>query len=158
MERDYAPPARVKNAVAVTFRVEGGNAVLVPTPVSSLRTDGLWKTTCFELFVRPEGSDGYYEFNFSPSGAWAAYAFEGYRAGRRDLEIDPPEIRRLDCGIAVTVDLSLIPQGRWRVSLSAVIEEQNGAKSYWALAHPPGKPDFHHVDCFALELPAASGA
>jgi hypothetical protein len=23
------------------------------------------------------------------------------------------------------------------------------------LAHPPGKPDFHHSDCFALELPAA---
>jgi hypothetical protein len=22
------------------------------------------------------------------------------------------------------------------------------------LAHPPGKPDFHHSDCFALELPA----
>ena len=22
-------------------------------------------------------------------------------------------------------------------------------QSYWALAHPPGKPDFHHSDCFA---------
>jgi hypothetical protein len=36
-----------------------------------------------------------------------------------------------------------------------VIEETNGRKSYWALAHPPGKPDFHHSDCFALGLPAA---
>jgi hypothetical protein len=35
-----------------------------------------------------------------------------------------------------------------------VIEETNGRLSYWALAHPPGKPDFHHSDCFALELPA----
>jgi hypothetical protein len=36
-----------------------------------------------------------------------------------------------------------------------VIEETNGNKSYWALAHPPGKADFHHADCFALEFPKA---
>lgn len=43
----------------------------------------------------------------------------------------------------------------WHLGLSAVIEERNGNISYWALNHPPGKPDFHHPDCFALELPAA---
>ena len=41
-----------------------------------------------------------------------------------------------------------------RIALSAVIEEVDGTKSYWALRHPPGAPDFHHPDCFALELPA----
>ena len=39
------------------------------------------------------------------------------------------------------------------LGLSAVIEEHGGAKSYWALAHPPGAPDFHHPDCFAAQLP-----
>ena len=43
--------------------------------------------------------------------------------------------------------------GAWRVGVSAVIEETNGRKSYWALTHPPGKADFHHVDGFALVLP-----
>ena len=43
----------------------------------------------------------------------------------------------------------------WHLALSAVIEEKNGRMSYWALKHPAGKPDFHHEDCFALELPAA---
>jgi hypothetical protein len=33
-----------------------------------------------------------------------------------------------------------------------VIEDMTGEFSYWALAHPPGKPDFHHSDCFAHEL------
>jgi hypothetical protein len=33
-----------------------------------------------------------------------------------------------------------------------VIEEIDGALSYWALRHAPGKPDFHHRDAFALEL------
>lgn len=46
----------------------------------------------------------------------------------------------------------------WQLGLSAVIEERNGRMSYWALAHPPGEPDFHHPDCFALELPAARPA
>jgi hypothetical protein len=40
----------------------------------------------------------------------------------------------------------------WRLGLSAVLEEADGGKSYWALTHPHGKPDFHHADCFALEL------
>jgi hypothetical protein len=46
----------------------------------------------------------------------------------------------------------------WHLGLSAVIEEENGNKSYWALTHPVGAPDFHHRDCFALELPAARPA
>ena len=41
-----------------------------------------------------------------------------------------------------------------KVGLSVVIEELGGTKSYWALAHPPGKPDFHHPACFAATLPA----
>jgi hypothetical protein len=36
--------------------------------------------------------------------------------------------------------------------VSAVVETLDGALSYWALRHPPGKPDFHHADSFALEL------
>ena len=52
--------------------------------------------------------------------------------------------------------LSSLPHdAAWRLGLSAVIEEMSGRKSYWALAHPPGKADFHHSDCFGRELPAA---
>jgi len=43
--------------------------------------------------------------------------------------------------------------GAMRLALSAVIEEERGRLSYWALRHPPGKPDFHHPDAFALALP-----
>ena len=46
----------------------------------------------------------------------------------------------------------------WRLGLSAVIEDNNGSKSYWAIGHAPGAPDFHHPDCFALELAAARPA
>jgi hypothetical protein len=33
-----------------------------------------------------------------------------------------------------------------------VVEDEAGAFAYWALKHPPGKPDFHHPDAFALVL------
>ena len=33
------------------------------------------------------------------------------------------------------------------------MKDVDGGISYWALAHPPGKPDFHHPDSFALTLP-----
>jgi hypothetical protein len=49
--------------------------------------------------------------------------------------------------------LSDLPRdARWRLGLSALIEDTSGSKSCWALAHPPGKPDFHHPDCFAHEF------
>jgi len=34
------------------------------------------------------------------------------------------------------------------------VENAAGSKSYWALRHAPGKPDFHHADAFALQLDA----
>jgi len=49
--------------------------------------------------------------------------------------------------------LSAFPRlASWRLGLSAVIEDVTGGKSYWALAHPPGDPDFHHSVCFAREV------
>jgi hypothetical protein len=49
--------------------------------------------------------------------------------------------------------LSDLPRdAQWRLGLSALIEETSGRKSCWALTHPPGKPDFHHPDCFAHEF------
>ena len=113
----------------------------------------LWQHTCCEIFVAREGQGGYDEYNFSPSGEWAAFTFVGYREGSARVIPDP--------GIAVTRDASRlqlvarVPPGyreRLKVGLSAVVEDADGALSYWALRHPPGKPDFHHPTTFALEL------
>lgn len=54
--------------------------------------------------------------------------------------------------------LSLSLDRPWHIGVSTVVEERNGRISYWALAHPPGDPDFHHPSCFALQLPAARPA
>lgn len=141
----------------LTYRVTGG-PLSIPSTAAPVRADGLWHTTCFELFVKPRDGSGYFEFNFSPSTAWAAYRLDDYRAGMADLPLAPPWIERVGNDVRVTVDLSGLPDGGWLVALSAVIEEKDGTRSYWALKHPPGAPDFHDPACFALELPAPDGS
>ena len=59
----------------------------------SERADELWKTTCFEAFLRPMGEESYREWNFAPSSQWAAYRFTGYRQGMAPLEeFDAPGV------------------------------------------------------------------
>lgn len=138
----------------------------MPDLFSPGRANDLWKTTCFELFLQPAESPGYLEFNFSPSTRWSAYAFDGHRQGRRDfpLTVEPiierepalePDEANVIYALNAEVDLSDIPNVPHLMGVCAVIEETDGTISYWALAHPPGKPDFHDPACFALVLPAA---
>ena len=100
----------------------------------------------------------YHEFNFSPSGEWAAYAFHRYRERAGDLpQLDPGIAARVDAArldLTATIVNSLLPttSGALRVGLCAVIEDAAGALSYWALKHAADKPDFHQRTAFAVEL------
>jgi hypothetical protein len=129
---------------------------LVPEPAAEpTRRDELWRSTCFECFLKEEGQAAYQEWNFAPSGDWAAYAFDAERTGMRPADIaNPPYIRTEDnltwWGLGATLSIPVEP--RFTLALSAVIEETSGAKTYWALYHPSEQPDFHHPDCFAARL------
>ena len=125
------------------------------------RADGLWQHTCFEAFIAAQGVAGYYEFNFSPTLAWAAYRFTDYRAGMAPAGVaHAPGLQvkrstdRLELGATLHLAglAGLAESPPLRLGLSAVVEDHRGRLSYWALEHPPGKPDFHHPDSFALEL------
>ena len=135
----------------------------LPDPVTSARADSLWTTTCCELFIKHPDGPEYLEFNFSPSSQWAAYRFSGYRECAENFDVTPPDIF-LDCsGSHLALETTIEIPPAWAdaplvAALSAVIEETDGTKSYWALRHPPGKPDFHHPDCFALTLGAPPAA
>ena len=125
------------------------------------RMDRLWEHTCFEAFVQVSDRSAYYELNFSPSSEWAAYAFRGYRDGApiEGEDLVSEIIFRFDEDrIELTAMVRLLrlplvrPGTNLRLGLSAVIEEQDGTLSYWALKHPAENPDFHHPDSFTLEL------
>jgi hypothetical protein len=130
--------------------------LILPKPGAAQRANGLWNSTCFELFLRDPGDVGYLEFNFSPSSQWAAYQFSDYRDGMSEWAMEAPEIyndaSETHFALEVTLALPNLLVGHTQVALSAVIHESGDIKSYWALKHLPGKPDFHHKDCFALKL------
>ena len=120
------------------------------------RADELWKTTCFEAFLRLPGEDGYREWNFAPSGQWAAYDFAAYREDGADAEVEKAPYVRMEDNLtwwALGATIAVDGERPWELGLSAVLEEKDGTKSYWALSHAPGdKPDFHAPDCFAARL------
>jgi hypothetical protein len=155
--------ARSAATLSLRYRVAGAaNAVRVPAAAAPARADHLWQHTCFEAFIGVPGTDAYYEFNFSPSRRWAAYRFDVYRNGVEMADVNPRIENGTDGSVELraAVDLSALadlPQDApWHAALSAVIESADGALGYWALKHRPGKPDFHHPDCFTLELPPPS--
>lgn len=137
-------------------------AVRLPAPAEPGHKDGLWNHTCFEAFFRVGEGPSYMEFNFAPSRQWAAYRFDSYRRGMSpETGMAPAVVESMTTGHGYELRSSIslgpiVPVDRaWQVGLSAVIEEMDGNRSFWALAHAPGPPDFHHSDCFAYKLPAA---
>lgn len=198
------PPARVRSVAArvlsldanwcvLRWKVDGAADLVVPVFAGQGRQDGLWQTTCFELFLtskalpregegwqgvcdanrahnqsdaghpspQREGAERYTEFNFSPSERWAAYDFTAYRTGMTERAICRPPIitprkgsDMLFCDVAIPTET--LPPLPWRYGLTAVLEEDGGVKSYWAMAHPPEKPDFHDPACLGASLAAPS--
>jgi hypothetical protein len=139
------------------FMVDGAGGLVVPAYRGRGRGEELWKSTCFELFLY-DGGGRYREFNFSPSGQWAAFEFSGYRNLIGDFQPrDTPEIKH-ETGSEMFVQTVFLDrrelEGAERASLAAVIEEQGGRPSYWAMGHAGLKPDFHDPACFRVPLNA----
>ena len=153
--------------LAVQFSLDGDvRALRIPAPRPPRSVGGLWEHTCFELFVAGD-DEGYHEYNFSPSTEWAAHAFRRYREGGllADEAFAPSIVVRDEPGglqLQATVSLDRLSAayatGLLRLGLAAVIEDARGTLSYWALRHPPGRPDFHHPDAFALRLETPGAA
>lgn len=154
---------RADGGLTLAYRVWGDMArLLIPMTGASERTDLLWEHTCFEAFVAGAGEPAYREFNFSPSGQWAAYAFSDYR--QRDDALVLSKAPQITCSLfagRLEIEARLAHEGLpnsaggLQIGLAAVIEAADvvdGSHSYWALHHPALRPDFHHREAFTLEL------
>lgn len=129
------------------------------------RMDRLWEDTCLELFLCAGGSEPYWEFNLSPAGHWNVYGFSSCRKGMREEPAFPslPFAVAIEEGaVRFSIDLDLgniIPAGHaLEMGIAAVIRTTAGSRSYWALAHPGTRPDFHRRDTFTLGLSADAGS
>jgi hypothetical protein len=153
-----------ENILCLTYQLVGALSairnVMHDSSAFPVRRDGLWQSTCLECFLRPEGSARYYEFNSALNGDWAAYQFDSYREGMQYAAIPQPALEYhahgpcdVRCDLRFDVSRALRKHsGPWQLGISAVIETHEGAKSYWALHHPEGKPDFHHRESFLITL------
>lgn len=144
------------------WRIEGTGALVVPPFAGRGRADGLWRTTCFEAFLQPTGGTAYVELNLSPSERWAAYQFAAYRDGmaERPFPREPECTLRQGSSFAIfdaAIPRAGVPDKECAANFCAVVEEQGGVLSYWALAHAGDMPDFHDPACFTATL-AAPGA
>jgi hypothetical protein len=158
VDLDMSADARL----TLRFRLVGDlESLQLPDIRPSVRTDGLWRHTCFEAFIGRATGGEYWEYNFSPSGAWAAYRFASYREGMAPLMRGmPPVVHREESAdslqVAAGVDLSWMNHsgapGPLRLGLAAVIEDRTRSLSWWALTHPAEKPDFHHAGGFVVDL------
>jgi len=145
----------------VRFRIEGDiDRLVLPTRGFARRSDGLWQHTCFEAFLRPDANDSYHEFNFAPSGDWAAYRFGARRSDRSLPKIAAPPVRfqaeRDRCDLSADIPIASLPELAEAVAvhagMAAVVETDDGYLSYWALAHGSDRPDFHDPSTFALRV------
>ncbi len=145
--------------LTLRWRIEGASGLAIPPFAGRRRADGLWRTTCFELFVKGQGAP-YSEFNLSPSEAWAAYDFDGRREGMRDRAMPVPPVCTWRGGgprlalFDAALPLNALPALPCRIGPAAVIEEGGGRKSFWAADHGQAQPDFHDPACFAGTLAA----
>jgi hypothetical protein len=132
------------------------SALAIPPRISPGRQDGLWRHSCCEAFISLFEEASYLEFNFSPSGAWALYAFADERVplpmpqveGLKKLPVVCCERRRHAWRLRAHIPQDLLPKPQpgqiLLLGLAAVVEDQQGRLTYWALEHPCPLPDFHH--------------
>ena len=158
---DLGPIRAVTAAITPTqtgceaeFRLDGDvSRIVLPEAAPPARRDNLWKTTCFEIFWQPIGQPGYVEFNLSPSGQWASYDFDSFREGMRDAPVDAISVScshahsdgagELVLKASIAADLPSPAQ----IALNAIVEHPDGGLQFWALAFPPGPPEFHSEAC-----------
>ena len=148
--------------IVLRYVLEGDlEYLIIPSEGAARRAHELWLHTCFEAFLGAVGLPGYHEFNFAPSRAWAMYRFSAPRQGMAVVTgARAPHLAMQRTAAGITLEATIfwrdlipqIPPPRLRIAMAAVVEDEGGRLSYWALQHPPGRPDFHHPDSFTLEL------
>lgn len=153
---------RRANNLHVRYVLEGPlkDLVLPEARRDPHRVQGLWNTTCFELFLAAEGFPAYWEFNLSPSGNWNVYRFESYRQGMTEEESFaslPFDVRRGGDSLTLSLNVDLRRIVRREqvldVAVSAVTQGRDSSLTFWALVHRGERPDFHRREGFVIRLP-----
>lgn len=157
-----------KSLVKIFFQIDSGLSEIdingQPSEITVFhgrdiqRRDQLWEKTCFEVFIRPPNSHGYFELNFGflreGGPAWACYEFTDYRLPRPPVPSFGFELNRFTWDPKGALVVELINQTRhkeFHIGLTAVVVLKDGSKAYFALTHSGESPDFHLSQSFILQ-------
>lgn len=151
---------RTGQTLVLTFLLQGNlGDLILPTVSEQKRRDNLWQSTCLEMFWAEEKAKNYWELNLAPSGAWNVYAFTDYRTSmQQEDRIAAPLVKteRTMESFSLTAELEIgklhADNASLRVGFSTVLLQRDSRLSYWALAHPEERPDFHAPQSFLLRL------
>lgn len=155
---------KYESCLEIIYRIQGDlNLIRWPNyNPDAKQANGLWEHTCFEFFLAKENNNQYFEFNFSPSTAWAVLSFSNYR------EEGSPYVSRFipiefnfenHCSAILKATIPLfdnLVQYPLNIGISAVIENTDEQLSYYALTHCGKRPDFHNRNSFVLYVPTTN--
>jgi len=151
--------------VSVIYRISGATerVKFASTGTHPSRKNELWRTTCFELFVKLPAGPEYWEYNLASSRDWNAYRFSAYRSALQqephiaDVTIATESSQANLSSLRATLPLPppLLDQ-KLAIGISSVIEDRAGHLHYFALRHGGVKPDFHDPAGFVLSFDPAS--
>lgn len=123
------------------------------------RRDKLWESTCFEFFIKPSLAPLYFEYNIAPNGDWNCFKFPKYRFGGRSIPDAPVPSVRVEAKLWYFQLHVVLPNIEFfgfdkgsALGIAAVIKDNEGRLSYWALNHLGEKPDFHTLNNFCIPL------
>lgn len=124
------------------------------------KKEGIWHSTCFEVFLSSSETVAYTEWNLCPSGDWWVMDFSKYR---ERIEISGLDTRKpqyqqwslenpnqLSGQFGINIPQNISSQSL-KLGLTSILESKNGIKTYWALAHLQKNPDFHIYESFLTE-------
>lgn len=160
-----------QQTLSLTFKVNQAHHFQLPPQLGAgERKKELWKASCFEVFIRPNDSEHYVEFNLSPEGHWNAFEFDGYRSpsgveNLREVELQTPPMLattgvpmadrpwRLDSQIHLKgLPEKYLQAGNRMIGVSVILIDTQGKPHYFALGHPTSTADFHHPQGHTLRL------
>lgn len=130
------------------------------------RKNDLWKSTCFEWFIKSTQGQTldkpYWEFNISPWAEWNFYKLNYYRSSLsecQDIELLKFQMElkdtffelRISIGVQALFQKNPELAEDFKIGVSTVLAWPNGQRGYFALNHPNvEKPDFHDDRGFGI--------
>jgi len=151
----------------LSFAIQGEtNQILWPQITQkNKRKDELWTNTCFEIFIKPDNSDQYWEFNFCHEHYFNCYHFSNYRHKLQTELLIDQVYSQFDSQNKNNVTLSFATElekltnnyslSSVRIGISCIMKTMNSDLSknenhYYALKHCANEPDFHNSDSYTI--------